>query len=58
MKYLKSRIHKLYALVGVMEQYVNENENPNLNVIQFDMGDVIAIAEEVLMYDLENEHKI
>ena len=55
MKYLQSRIHKLYALVGVMEQYVNENENPNLNVIQFDMGDVIAIAEEVLMYDLENE---
>ena len=51
MQYLKSRIHKLYALVGVLNQYISENENPNPSVIKCDISDIMVIVEEILMYD-------
>lgn len=57
MEYLLSRIHKLNALTGVLERYADEAKDINLHAIKADTSDILAIAEEIVDYNVISDKK-
>ena len=55
MDYLLSRVHKLYALAGALERYVEETKDINVYTIEADANDILTVVEDIVNYEVPEE---